>query len=205
MERRKFLGTMGAIGVSSLSGCISSVVNEEVISASPVKIPSYIINESIFSELSSESIETEEEIEYRGEKRVVKYQEWLTTLSSDTDGEKLWIRSVPSRVIGEKNLTPTEISNIEGAIELLDNPWESWAVESSEREYQVEILDKESNFKEYLGVISTDDRLSANVRFFYSSIQNKGDVIYIYGSVPEQSGTYDSYISIMQSLEHPNN
>lgn len=205
MERRKFLGAMGAFGVSSLSGCISSVVNEEVISASPVKIPSYILDESIFTELSSNSIETEEEIEYRDEKRLVRYQEWLTHLSSDTDGEELWIRAVPSRVIGERNLTPTKVGNVEEAIKLLNNPWESWAVESSEREYEVEIVGKESNVKEYLGVISTDDTLSTNVRFFYSSIQNKGDVIYIYGSVPEQSGTYDSYISIMQSLEHPNN
>lgn len=205
MERRKFLGAMGAFGVSSLSGCISSVVNEEVISASPVKIPSYILDESIFTELSSNSIETEEEIEYRDEKRLVRYQEWLTHLSSDTDGEELWIRAVPSRVIGERNLTPTKVGNVEEAIKLLNNPWESWAVESSKREYEVEIVGKESNVKEYLGVISTDDTLSTNVRFFYSSIQNKGDVIYIYGSVPEQSGTYDSYISIMQSLEHPNN
>lgn len=205
MERRKFLGAMGAIGVSSLSGCISSVINEEVISSSPVKIPSHILDESIFTELSSESIETEENIEYRGEERVVKYKEWLTHLSSDTEGEKLWIRTVPSRVIGEKNLTPTEISNFEEAIEVLDNPWESWAVESSKREYQIEIVDKESKVKEYLGVINTDNTLSTNVRFFYSSIQSKGDLIYIYGSVPEQSGTYDSYISIMQSLEHPSN
>lgn len=204
MERRKFLGAVGAIGVSSLSGCISSVINEEVISSSPVSIPGYILDESTFTELSSQSIETEEEIEYRGEKRTVKYKEWLSHLSSETQGEDLWIRSVPTRTIGEKTLRPVDAENIEEAIEILDNPWEDWAVESSEREYQVEIVDNKSLVKEYLGAINTKNSVSINVRFFYTLVRNKGDLIYIYGSVPEQSGTYDSYISIMQSLEHPN-
>jgi hypothetical protein len=203
MKRRDFLISAGAIGASGLSGCISTpVFSQNNISASQIEIPSYIIEESVFTDLSSESVEKEVAIDYRGESRDVVYKEWFYELSSENDTEKLWIRVSPYRKIDSKVLTPYEINGIRDAFEHTKLPWNSWTIESSEREYTVDITDVESDVNEYLGDVSTNNSVSTDVRLFYTSIDKSGDKIRVYGSVSEESGKYESCISVMQSMTH---
>ena len=212
-SRRRAL-TIGAVGLTALSGCTELATGDEPLAreAEPAAISASTLSET-GHELEDERTETlSEEVEAGGESREVEATNHIALYSksisgpdeSEIEGSLFGVVSTPAFEFVGQSFNPIADADNEEILEFASSEFGQLDVGDQLDETTMSVLGTDTTVSKFDGTASFDGQC-VDVHVYVTAVDHEDDIVLAVGGYPEEleSQEEDDILTLFSGIEHP--